>query len=92
MAVPREPSVVFVCPAAAECETSGLGLVTRYPRPGFSSVETTGSPKFLGNPNVRLRMFSRRRQDCLYQTITVQQHGPWYVNRKGSRERSFDAQ
>jgi len=33
--------------------------------------ETTGSPKFLGNPNVRLHMFSRRRQDCLHQTIAV---------------------
>ncbi len=33
--------------------------------------ETTGSPKFLGNPNVRLRMFSRRRQDCLHQTIAA---------------------
>ena len=41
---------------------------------------------------IRLHMFNRRRQDCLHQTITVQQHGPRYVKSEGSHERSFDAQ
>jgi hypothetical protein len=54
--------------------------------------ETTGSPKFLGNPKCPFAMFSRRRQDCGHQTITVPQRGPWYVKSRGSRERSFDAQ
>ena len=54
--------------------------------------ETGGSPKFLGIPNVRLHMFSRRRQDRSHQTITVQQRGPSYVKSKGSHERTFGAQ
>jgi len=37
---------------------TGLELVTRYLRPGGSSVETTGPPKFLGNLNLRLPMLS----------------------------------
>ncbi len=45
-------------PASLRVATLGLGLVTRYPRPGFASAETTGSPKFLGNPYSRLLMFS----------------------------------
>jgi hypothetical protein len=64
--------------------------------PGSSSrdvaKETTGSPKFLGNPDCPFAMFSRRRQDCWHQTGTVQQRGPWYVKSRGSHERSFDAQ
>ena len=59
----------------------GLELVTRCSSREFAE-ETTGSPKFLGNPNVRLHMFRRRRQDCWHQTITVQQHGPWYRTAK----------
>jgi len=54
--------------------------------------ETTGSPKFLGNPDCPFALFSRRRQDCWHQTGTVPRRGPWYVNSKGSRERSFGAQ
>ena len=45
-----------------------------------------------GTPLARLPMFSRRRRDCCHQTITVQQRGPWYVNSKGSHERSCGAQ
>lgn len=64
--------------------------------PGSSSrdvaEETTGSPKFLGNPKRPFAMFSRRRQDRLHQTGTVQRHGPWYVKSRDSHERSFDAQ
>ena len=64
--------------------------------PGISSrdfaEETTGSPKFLGNPKCPFAMFSRRRQDREHQTITVPRRGPWYPKSKGSHERSFDAQ
>jgi site-specific DNA recombinase len=49
-------------------------------------------PSSWGTPIVRLRMFFRRRQDCVHQTIAVRQRGPWYVHSKGSHERSFDAQ
>ena len=38
--------------------TSGLGLVNPVPPSGISSVETTGSLKFLGNPDSRLHMVS----------------------------------
>ena len=56
----------------------GLELVTRYLRPGFSLRKRQDLPSSWGTPIVRLHMFSRRRQDCWHQTITVQQHGPWY--------------
>ena len=58
------------------------------PRPGVGhpvapagsfAEETTGSPKFLGNPECPFAVFSRRRQDCGHQTGTVPQRGPWYV-------------
>ncbi len=35
LAIPREHSAAFVSPAATECQAAGLGLVTRYPHPGF---------------------------------------------------------
>ena len=68
------------------------------PRPGVGNPvlqpgiaeETTGAPKFLGNPDCPFAHVPiRRRQDCLHQTITVQQRGPWLHNGKGSHERVF---
>ena len=38
---------------------------------------------------IRLHMVPRRRQDCLHQTIAVQQRGPWSSNGKGSHELGF---
>ncbi len=49
-------------------------------------------PSSWGTPIVRLHMFSRLRQDCSHQTITVQQRGPWLNKCEGSHERSFEAQ
>ena len=55
--------------------------------------ETTGPPKFLGNPNCPFAHDPiRLRRDCLHQTITVQQCGPCLNKDKGSHERSFEAQ
>jgi hypothetical protein len=66
-----------------------LELVTRYLRPGWSE-ETTGSLKFLGNPNCPFaHVPNRRRQDCLHQTNTVQQRGPWSSKGKGSHDWVF---
>jgi hypothetical protein len=71
------------------------------PRPGVGKpVSPAGSslrkrqdlPGSWGTPSVRSLMFSRRRQDCSDETITVQQRGPWYPKSKGSHERSFGAQ
>ena len=56
LAVPRDHA--FVSLPRRPVRPPGLGLFTRYPRPGCFAVETTGSPKFLGNPDSRLHMFS----------------------------------
>ena len=48
LAVPRVHSLLSL--PGGRVRRRGLELVTRYLLPGFSE-ETTGSPKFLGNPN-----------------------------------------
>jgi hypothetical protein len=48
--------------------------------------------KFPGNPDCPFAMFSRCRQDRCHQTATAHRRGPWYVNSRGSHERSFGAQ
>jgi len=72
------------------------------PRPGVGHPvspsgnlrgDKAGPPKLLGNPNCPFAHVPiRLRQDCLHQTTTAQQHGPWYFKSKGSHERSFEAQ
>ena len=59
---------------------------------GILPRKREGSPKFLGNPHCPFAHVLRRRQNCLPQTNTEQQHGPRWANNKGSCERSFDAQ
>jgi hypothetical protein len=44
-------------PAVAACGNFGPGVGQPVSPPGLPSMETTGSPKFLGNPNSRLHMF-----------------------------------
>ncbi len=51
-----------------KCHHASLELVTRYLRPGSSSVETTGPPKFLGNPNHPFAHALRLRRDGSLQT------------------------
>lgn len=51
-----------------KCHHASLELVTRYLRPGSSSVETTGPPKFLGNPNRPFAHALRLRRDGSLQT------------------------
>jgi hypothetical protein len=48
--------LVFVSPLAAASETSSLELLIRCSSRKFA-VETTGPPKFLGNPDVHLLRF-----------------------------------
>ena len=61
--------------------------------PGNLPRKRARSPKFLGNLNCPFAHVPiRLRQDCVHQTITVQQRGPWYFKSKGSHERSFEAQ
>src|SRR5262249_44305323 len=89
LAVPPRPLVLFVPRRTSAPPGPGVGHPVSPA--GTFAEETTGSPKFLGNPDCPLAMFSRRRQDCSHQTATVPQRGPWYVNSRGSHERSFDA-
>jgi len=57
---------------------------------GNSPRSEQGSPKFLGNHDCPFAHGPiRRRQDCLHQTITVQQRGPWSSKGKGSHDWVF---
>ncbi len=56
LAVPRDHA--SFAPAVATCGNVGPGVGRPVSPSGHSSVETTGSPKFLGNPNSRLHMVS----------------------------------
>ena len=61
--------------------------------PGNRPRRRARSPKFLGNLNCPFAHVPiRLRQDCLHQTITVQQRGPWAIKGKGSHKWSFEAQ
>jgi hypothetical protein len=52
-------ALVFRPPCDRALPRAGLlELVTRYLQPGTRSVETTGSPTFLGNPNCALALLS----------------------------------
>ena len=75
-----------------KCHHASLELVTRYLHPGSSSVETTGPPKFLGNPNHPFAHVLRLRRDGSLQTHSEQPHGPHSGNDKGSRDVTFEAQ
>ena len=50
LAVPRERTALFVPPDAAARQTSGLGLVTRYPRPGLLPWKRQDLSSFWGAP------------------------------------------
>ncbi len=50
-----------------EYSRRSLELFTRYSSREFAE-ETTGSPKFLENPNYPFAHVLRLRQDCLHQT------------------------
>ena len=54
LAVPRDHA--YFAPAVAACGNVGPGVGHPVSPSGNSSVETTGSPKFLGNPHSRLHI------------------------------------
>jgi len=68
-----------------------LELVTRYLRPGDWSVETTGSPTFLGNPDCALALLSDPGRTNA-SGHTMRRRGPRCVHDEGSRIRTFEAQ
>ena len=90
LAVPRLHSLRSLL--GGRVRRQGLELVTRYLQPGYCRGNDRIS-QVPGEPRLSVCTCSYRlRQDCLHQTSTVQQHGPWYANSKGSHERSFEAQ
>jgi hypothetical protein len=89
LAVPQRPLVLFAPRRTSAPPRPGVG--DPVAPAGMIAEETTGPPRFPGNPDCPFALFSRRRQDCGHQTDTVPQRGPWYVKSRGSHERSFDA-
>jgi hypothetical protein len=90
LAVPRRSLVLFAPRRTSAPPRPGVG--NPVSPAGITTEETAGSPRFPGNPDCPFALFSRRRRDCGHQTGTVAQRGPWYVNSRGSHERSFGAQ
>ena len=90
LAVPQRSLVLFAPRRTSAPPKPGVGHPVTPA--GIIAEETTGSPKFLGNPDCPFALFSRRRQDGGHQTATVPPRGPWYVKSKGFHERSFGAQ
>ncbi len=78
-------------PPSLRATKSGLGLMTRYPVRA-SSVETTGAPKFLGNPHSRLRMFFDPGRSRRPRPIAERSHGPRGLNDEGTDDKTpFEA-
>ena len=70
----------------------GLELFARCLRPGIA-VETTGSPKFLGNPDCPFAMFFDPGGTAHSRPIAEQQRGPRDLDDEGSHdEPDFEAQ
>ena len=86
------PALVFRSPCGRALPRTGLlELVTRYLQPGNWSVETTGSPTFLGNPRCALALlFDPGRTDA--SGHAMRRRGPRCVHDEGSRIRTFEAQ
>ena len=67
----------------------GLELVARCLRPGSCRGDSRIS-QVPGEPQCSVcHVPNRRRQDCLHQTITVQQRGPWSSKGRGSHNWVF---
>jgi hypothetical protein len=76
LAVPRLHSLVSLPSGRVHPPRPGVG--NPVSPAGNSPRSEQGSPKFLGNHDCPFAHVPiRRRQDCLHQTIAVQQRGPW---------------
>ena len=78
-------------PETAECRGQRAWGCSPGSPAGSSSVETTGSPTFLGNP-VCLCPALRPRQDRRARPLATRQHGPRSDHNEGSRIATFEAQ
>ena len=85
-------ALVVSLPPRPSAADAGLELVTRCLRPGIT-VETTGSPTFLGNPRVPMPvLFDPGRTDRT-RPLAVRRRGPCLSHHKGSSTRGhFGAQ
>ncbi len=78
-------------PGAVECYGVGPGVGNPVPPTGIASVETTGSPMFLGNPHCAFALLSDPGgRTC--QAITTRPRGPRSDHDEGSRIATFEAQ
>jgi hypothetical protein len=74
LAVPQRSLVLFAPPRTSAPPGPGVG--NPVAPAGICAEETTGSPRFPGNPDCPFALFNRRRQDRGHQTGTVPQRGP----------------
>jgi hypothetical protein len=87
LAIPRCHSL-FSLPGG-RVGRQGLEFVTRYLRPGCCRGSNRIS-QVPGEPQSSVcHVPNRRRQDCLHQTDTVQQRGPWSSEVRGSHDWVF---
>ncbi len=87
-AVPSERSP-FARSTAERCRGRSSGVGHPVSPAGLLSMETTGSPTFLGNPHCALALLSDPGRTGSIRPIAVLQHGPHSVHGKGSCTYSF---
>ena len=88
LAVPRMHSLLSL--SGGRVRRQSRELVTRYLQPGIRRGANRVLPSSWGTTDCPFAHVPiRRRQDCLHQTTTVQQRGPWYPKSKGSHEGVF---
>jgi hypothetical protein len=71
-------------PAVAACCNVRPGVGHSVSPSGHSSMETTGSPKFLGNPHSRLHMFSDPGRSKRSRPLAERSRGPRCLNDEGT--------
>src|SRR5579863_3302559 len=74
LAVPQRPLVIFVPRRTSAPPRPGVD--DPVSPAGISLRKRQDLPSFWGTPIVRLPMFSRRRQDCLHQTMKCSSVAP----------------
>jgi hypothetical protein len=84
-------ALVFRPHAAERCRGRSPGVGHPVPPAGKSSVETTGSPTFLGNPDCALALLFDPGRTAA-SGHTMRRRGPRCVHDEGSRIRTFEAQ
>ncbi len=89
----RYHSSARVSPAPPASAPAGRSAGVGHPAPptGNKSVETAGSPTFLGNPDCALALLSDPGRTHA-SGHTMRRRGPRYVHDEGSRIRTFEAQ